>query len=1004
MLHNIKSLENYTEFYNLLKSSSNDIKGELFEEFTKYIFLYHPYYSGFTKSVWLFKELPLKVKKHLKLPKTDQGIDLVVLSQNDEYFAIQSKYRANTNIVIPWTNLGTFIGLTFGVASNFKGCFFVTNTNTITKNIKKNDKIHLIYGDFFNNFPDDIFNIIKGGILNKKINLNMPLYPRNYQTDAIHISYDYFKENNRGTIEMACGTGKTITMYWINDSLHSKLTIVAVPSIYLLSQTFKEWVLQNIRDGTNKKFILVGSDADIENDDGEYEVNGILITTDSNEIQQSVNKYIGKCDGLIILSTYQSSNVLIDALNTMNIVPDLLICDEAHKTVGNVSKKFGLLLDDNNLKINKRLFMTATPKIFNGDSDDDIMSMDNKEWYGIKYFTYNTYNAIMDGNLADYRIVTMLTDSEYIKQEIAKNNYVQYSDDEVVNTRVFGTAIMILNAFKKGEIHHLVTYHNSVLSSKKFHALLMSMVGKYGIDICIAEINGKHRMVERNGIIEEFEHYELSIMTSSKVLNEGVNIPIIDSVCFVDARHSTIDTIQSIGRALRLHELKIYAKILVPVIIDDIINIDENNLFVDLIRILKALNETDTGITAYFNCIKNGERCDRELIKYENYMSIQQVGDIEIDEWINGISFKIWGKIDAWEYKYNLLVLWIKNNNNNIPSLSSTNEIEKSLGGFCSNSRVHKKMGILSNDKIKKLQQIDGWRWDFDDAWNNHYNKLVEWINNNEGKIPSIKSKDKIEQKLGTFCNNQRTVQKNKELDDFRIKKLELIEAWYWRDENNIIKRPWNEQYNELLEWTVNNDNKIPSIKSKDVVEKKLGEFCNNQRYLQKNKKLDEYKIKQFELIDKWYWRDETTKIKKTWDENYELLILWINNNEGEFPSITSAIELEKSLGAFVNTQRANKKNGILNDIKISKLELIESWFWNCDDIWKTKYNNLLKWLKDNPSKKLPNKNSKNEIEKSLGLFCGSQRKAKKNNKLDDYKIEQLELIKNWYWIESTKK
>lgn len=94
---------------------TNKEKGDLFEEFTKYIFLFHPYYINLTKKIWLFNELPFKLKKQLNIPDNDEGIDLVILSGDDKYYAIQSKFRTNKDTKIKWEELGTFVGLTFEI-------------------------------------------------------------------------------------------------------------------------------------------------------------------------------------------------------------------------------------------------------------------------------------------------------------------------------------------------------------------------------------------------------------------------------------------------------------------------------------------------------------------------------------------------------------------------------------------------------------------------------------------------------------------------------------------------------------------------------------------------------------------------------------------------------------------------------------------------------------------------------------------------------------------------
>jgi hypothetical protein len=239
------------------------------------------------------------------------------------------------------------------------------------------------------------------------------------------------------------------------------------------------------------------------------------------------------------------------------------------------------------------------------------------------------------------------------------------------------------------------------------------------------------------------------------------------------------------------------------------------------------------------------------------------------------------------------------------------------------------------------LQEIAGWFWNYDDMWNNSYLELVQWINAGKDKIlPSASSNDKIEKKLGSFCKTQQFMKKNNRLDDNRIKQLDLIEAWKW-SEKIILIQSWEESFIELKEWIDCNINKkIPRAKSTNKVEKRLGIFCSRQRIIKKNNNLDVNKIKQLESIENWYWIDDTNN-KKSWEENYTELKYWVEHNtNNKLPSAGSNNNLEKRLGIFCNTQKANKKNNKLDDYKINQLELIKNWYWTINE--KPNYKKIL--------------------------------------------------------------
>jgi superfamily II DNA or RNA helicase len=990
----VDRLNTFDDFYKIATDLTNKEKGDLFEEFTRYLFQFHNYYITMlaAKSVWLYKEIPIKIKKLLNLPDTDQGIDLVILSQYDKYYAVQCKFRSNKDIKIKWDDLGTFAGLTFGIADGFDGAFFVTNTIPINNLINKSNKIIPINGQIFDNLSKEFFDMLKAQF---KYNINNvtfePFKPRNYQNDIITETLIHFENNDRGYIEMACGTGKTLASYWINNRMNNRLTIIAVPSLQLLSQFFNDFSLQVLREKNRHQFILVGSDADVSEDyDEKFTNNGLLVDVDVNKIKQEIEFIIKKYKiddierhKLVIITTYQSSDKVIDVLNQMKITPDLCILDEAHKTVGDKNKQFSLLLDDKNLKINKRLFMTATPKMFDGDiENENILSMDDEEWYGKQICLYNTYDAIKNSHLSDYQIVTMYTDNEYINKIIEKNKYVKDVELETSESHYVACAIMLLNAMKEGECTHLVTYHNSIKKAERFQKILESLKVYYD-DTELFTMNGKMNMNIRENIIDGFKESKKTILTSARVLNEGVNIPIIDGVCFIDPRTSTIDIVQCIGRALRLYKDKKIAKVFVPTLIENINEIDENKTFGNIIRIIKSMSNTDTGINDYFVIRKEGSVVNRQLIKHKNYLSVEKVGEnIDIEEWIDSIDMKIWSKTDGFEYMYQKIKEWI-DKNNKIPSKMSKNQREKQLGNWSSDKRKAYKINKLSEDKIKKLEKLNGWFWKLDDPFDKIYDELKKWIDENH-RIPSMMSKNRQEKQLGSWSSDKRHDKKEGKLVDDKIKRLEKISEWYWE-----LDDPFNESYNKLKGW-IEENKKIPSQTSKNEQEKQLGIWCNSKRQNKKNGKLTEDKIKKLEELDEWYW-----ELNDLFDDKYNELKKWIGKNK-KLPSMMSKDEQEKQIGSWCCSRRRDKKKNRLSENKIKKLEKLDGWYWDSNDIFNETYNKLKKWVDDN--NKLPLVISKNQQEKQLGIWCSGKRQDKKKGKLVDDKIEKLEQLVGWYW------
>ena len=926
------NITNFNEIYKLTDGLNTTEKGDLFELFTKYIFKYHVNFMNEIKNIWLFDELSEEQLEMLNIPPVDKGIDLVALTKNNEYYAIQCKFRTDLYEVVSWKDLSTFVGLALGIG-RFNKAFYVTNTFNINEMITKNpDKLISVYGNFFTDLPLSFFKSLNNECKNNDNNEVMVVAkkPFTHQLQVHNRCIAHYMVNDKGYIEIACGAGKTLTSYWINKTMVNKLTIVAVPSLYLLSQMYKAWADQAILEGAMFNFVLVGSNADVNKEDIN---NGLLVATKVDQIKNKVSEIIRnkkflniETHKIVCMTTYQSSDRVIKALKDLNLVPDMCFFDEAHKTVGQKGGQFNLLLDDDNLKIKKRMFMTATPRCYKGtNNNNDIISMDKEEWYGETIYRYNMYDAINNKILVDYQIVTMYTDNKYIEDFIKKNKYVSIETDREKEAHYIASAIMILTSLKNGESNHMLTYHKNIKESKKFIAILKTLLVYYKFGdkkIGLFQIDGKMNIKKRNKVIDAFEKSEISVLASAKVLNEGIDIPIIDSVCFVDPRTAQIDIIQCVGRALRKYDGKNMAHIYIPVIINDN-NINEQTIFGTVIDVIKSISDSDKSIKDYFIAKQHG--CpinNNNKIRIDNHMSIEKFSKkINIETWIDSIQMIIWDKVDHWEKMYNELIGWVTKYKK-LPVRNSKDEIECKLANWCGTQKGNKVENILTDEKINKLQAIKGWKWseNFDDIFHKMVNRMKMFIEKNKRLPKSNKKNNKIESKLAKWCTEQKSKKNNNKLSDDKIIILESIPGWQWLDKSKAnIKKSLVERISELLKFV--KDNKkipVPHISN----EKSLARFCD--RLIEKKEKgeLSEIQIKECESIDGWKWgRDRFNEI-------YIELRKWIEKNK-KFPSTVSNDPIEKKLAQWIGYQRGNKKNNKLDDDRINKLESLKDWFWN---------------------------------------------------------------------------
>lgn len=1058
LLSLLQKVTDFEQFCYTIQDLTAKQKGDMFEFITYYAFKLSPILNQKLIDIWMYKDIPQKIKDKLKLPKRDKGIDLLIElseTQGSAYYAIQCKFRQDSNAVVAWNELATFFGLSFGLHDKIRGGFFVTNTYDVCDEVENSTKVTVIDGAFFDdNLPDIFF----GNILKCKNNQKIEYVrkePLKHQRECIDECKKYYNKNetfndqnesfidsheiidansnevdenddnksdfagdvnevkrsddmddcisdelgdneldlSRGYIEMACGSGKTLTSYWIDKELNNNMTVVFVPSLYLLSQFYIDWITQNCTEDVKIEYLLIGSDVDVDVDT-KQKTNGLMLCTDPEKIKEYVRNTMKNNKKLVIISTYQSSNKLTEACKN-DISFDFGIFDEAHKTVGQAGKLFSSMITDDNLIIKKRLFMTATPKIYGGKDDNEILSMNNQKYYGKRLYRYNTKNGIDDGRLVDYQVVTMIATNNEIQKLIAQNKLIKYKKmfvDEESN--YLGTIILLLKKMHDGTSNHMVTYHNTVARAKKFSeflALINQLIYKDD-ELYINTFSGSTSMSQRRKIMKEFIDSKKSIMCTAKVMNEGINIPIIDSVCFVDSRQSTVDIVQCIGRSLRIYKDKKIAHIYVPTFIEDLNDdtVDNNKVFGNTIKILKNMKTTDEGVTEYFTIkVTSGTKTRRKILVFERTAAVKKSEEIELNEWITNVEEKMWKIIDSFMSKYNEVKKWV-NENERIPSIVKENNLERSLGEWCGCKRRAKKTNKISKNQIKLLEELPGWYWEYDDVYNSMYAEVKEWIKKN-GKLPSNGLKDKVEKRLATWCDSNKYAKKNNELSENKIKMLEQLPGWFWNKYDHIFDKT----YTEMEEW-IRENKKIPISTSKNDVEKRLGNWCNHRRTDKRNNKLSEDIVQKLEQLPGWYWGSDSKKNVCSFEEVYVEIKCWVEKN-GKIPLVESKDPTEKRFGKWCSHRRADKRECKLSENRTKLLEEIDGWYWDQDDLFKKTYDELKQWVEDN--QKLPSSSSGNETEKRLGFWCLTRRVEKKKKKLSNDKILLIEQLSGWKWV-----
>jgi predicted helicase len=617
-------------------------KGKLLELATK-LYLEN---MGFTVFYW--KDWSLKEKLSLQ----DMGIDLVA-EKDGELYAVQCK---NLKREVSWKDLGTFVGSLSFKDVFFNGGFLVANaiTEEVEKQLRRlKKKVQIIpvdeVGEYF--FKVQVF--LEGKSISKE---KKELRP--YQREAVEKVLEEFEKYDRGKLIMPPGTGKTLVALRVAEAFGAgKFILFICPSIALLDQTIKVW----FRDSEIPiHAYAVVSDRGVGRAD---ELNKISLlsfpaTTSSEELLKSFRLKEEKLN--VIFSTYQSLDVIKEGQRQGLPEFDLIICDEAHRTAG-VSQRedssFKIVHSNEHIKGKKRLYMTATPKVFDVRDEDrlrleeeflvKIYDMSDEKIFGPTFFEYSFRRAIEEGYLSPYRVVVLMVDKKDIQEKLSEYLLGEEKLSVDDTTKLVGLGRLI-----RGEIYNEdgtildlsvkrgIVFVNKVLKSKQIAGDFSLVYEKYFREKPRAEIwhiDGNMTVFEKRSKINWLREggANAHILTNAKVLTEGIDIPALDFVAFFDPKESVVDIIQALGRVVRKADGKEFGLIFIPLVVaTDVQDIDEKiekSSYRTLWQVINAVSSLDSAFQAQIRVLliddKEGEIDEDVRGKKEKVITITQQYD-----------------------------------------------------------------------------------------------------------------------------------------------------------------------------------------------------------------------------------------------------------------------------------------------------------------------------------------------------------------------------------------
>jgi predicted helicase len=656
------------EINKILKEINNHCKndrekGTYFEQLVIQYFKNEPKYKDLYKEVLTYKEWAIKNNFNA----TDAGIDLVATTKTNENHAIQCKFY-DENHTIHKSDIDSFF--TASGKKEFSYRIIIATTNKFSRNAEEaleNQSTPVQKIDLFDleNSVIDWQEFFK----KQEIIFKPKKQLREHQKTAVSDVEKGFLNTNRGKLIMACGTGKTFTSLKIAEKIVGKSgkVLFLAPSLSLLSQSLTEWTQES---EINLHSFAVCSDSDVgkKKDENDDFVSNIIhelkypATTNSKALSYHFNLRNDDQAMNVIFSTYHSIDVISKSQKNYNLPEfDLIICDEAHRTTGATfdgedESHFVKVHNNDFIKAKKRLYMTATPRIYGEPAkaksiqeNVELASMDDKGKFGEVFYSISFSEAVRLKLLVDYKVIVLSVDENYISERLGsllkdENNQLNVDDlakivgcwkalskqgtieEESDNYQAMKRAVAfaqiieptkktkgkktaskeiakmfekVVEAFKEGEEKDLKEEEKN-LPSKKL--------------ICKANhIDGGMNATEKQEKIDWLKEESpeenggniCKILSNVRCLSEGVDVPSLDAVLFLTPKNSQIDVVQSVGRVMRNSPGKKMGYVILPIVIPSHLKpheaLNDNKIYATVWQVLNALRSHDDSFDSMIN-------------------------------------------------------------------------------------------------------------------------------------------------------------------------------------------------------------------------------------------------------------------------------------------------------------------------------------------------------------------------------------------------------------------
>jgi superfamily II DNA or RNA helicase len=915
----------FADLENRIANLGNEkLKGDAFEVFAEAYLRTQRKHDA--EKIWPSNTAPLNLLERLGLSLQDYGVDGVFLTVLGHHNVYQVKFRSSRS-PLTWRELSTFMGL--ADSPHIHSRVLITNCDDLPEVLNDRQGFFCIRGSDLDRLQPEDLQAIQSWLAESVFEIPKK-QPLEHQTEALAALVPALRNENRVSAIMACGTGKTLVALWAVEQLQTKQVLVLLPSLTLLRQTLHDWLHET--KFPKLAYLCVCSDSTVKEgidalatrqSDLDFEV-----STNPSNVRSFLD---APFDGpKVIFSTYQSAAVVGQAVRPGEIF-DIGIFDEAHKTAGREGRNYAFALNDSNLLIRKRLFLTATPRHYNPHRRDQegeaqvVFSMDNPQVYGRQAVSLTFGEAARRDIICNYKVIISVITTEMVTNELLSRGEVIVNGD-IVRARQVANQIAVRDAVEKYGADKIFTFHKTVKSASSFVAN-----GSEGIQTHLPyfetyHVNGEMPTAQRERLMQGFREAKRAVMSNARCLTEGVDVPAVDMVAFLSPRRSRVDIVQATGRAMRRSPGKTVGYVLVPLYVELLAGESVDDAvtradFDEVWDVLQSLQEQDETLAELIR--EAGEQegrsrgmDDRGLADHIDFggprLSLENLRVAVQTRCLENLysSWDTWvGRLKEFKERFGHCNVGIYGE-------------ESALGRWASSQRTCRTRGALSDARISRLDQL-GFVWDYqklkaEETWRKWYQELEVYVREHgDANVPRRHSNTKLASWVWIQRQRRkRTSKSGGSVDVMSDEQAALLEklGFRWDARTAISEKQWSRSFQKLATFSATHGH----CEVDETVDPRLANWSMTQRAARSS---GEIAAERIALLDSIGFTWVGVSPEQKWHRMYDELKQYYG--EHGHSNVPNPWERNLRLANWVSAQRQIRQKGAIASNRVRLLDEI---------------------------------------------------------------------------------